>query len=88
MAELSELPESLQEELEILRAIYGEETVRLLKDRRIQEDGEEPVCCLEVDLEPMSEEGFQLVWVTLLVTVPKGYPLTATPKIEVGRPEP
>ncbi|CAE7760359.1 unnamed protein product [Symbiodinium sp. CCMP2456] len=80
-----ELPEALQEELEILRAIYGDETVRLLKDKRIQDDGEEPICCLEVDLEPMSEEGFQLVWVTLLVTVPKGYPLSATPKIEVDK---
>eukprot|EP00439_Symbiodinium_sp_Y106_P075311 s658_g14.t2 len=80
-----ELPEALQEELEILRAIYGDETVRLLKEKRIQDDGEEPICCLEVVLEPMSEEGFQLVWVTLLVTVPKGYPLTATPKIEVDK---
>ncbi|CAE7664636.1 unnamed protein product, partial [Symbiodinium microadriaticum] len=102
-----ELPEALQEELEILRAIYGDETVRLLTEKRIQDDGEEhwqsgqrhlvpngaplectfkePICCLEVDLEPMSEEGFQLVWVTLLVTVPKGYPLSATPKIEVDK---
>ncbi|OLQ06556.1 hypothetical protein AK812_SmicGene10190 [Symbiodinium microadriaticum] len=130
-----ELPEALQEELELVSevileylgkqsarhlwaAIYGDETVRLLTEKRIQDDGEEhwqsgqrhlvpngaplectfkePICCLEVDLEPMSEEGFQLdpwpnasgigaVWVTLLVTVPKGYPLSATPKIEVDK---
>ncbi|CAJ1436554.1 unnamed protein product [Effrenium voratum] len=95
------LPEVLEEELEILRAlwipigsidaIYGEEPVRRLElhgIRLVQRKTEEenrPVCCIEVDLEPMTDEGVQLVSVTLLLSVPKGYPLEAVPLVSVEK---
>eukprot|EP00435_Cladocopium_sp_Y103_P045228 s128_g12.t3 len=92
-----ELPELVAQEIEILRdsrfadfagcqAIYGEEPVRLIQQKKIGDDEESPaICCLEVDLEPMTEEGIQLVCATLQVRIPAGYPTSATPKVFVER---
>ncbi|CAK9080323.1 unnamed protein product [Durusdinium trenchii] len=80
-----DLPEILVQEIEILRAIYGEEPVRLVQRKKAEDEETPPICCLEVDLEPMSEEGIQLVWVTLQLIVPAGYPSNATPTILVEK---
>ncbi|CAL1159083.1 unnamed protein product [Cladocopium goreaui] len=85
-----ELPELVAQEIEILRdSRFAELPVckrfQLLQ-KKIGDDEENPaICCLEVDLEPMTEEGIQLVCATLQVRIPAGYPTSATPKVFVER---
>jgi len=80
-----ELPEFVAQEIEILRAIYGEEPVRLIQHKKTDDEETPTICCLEVDLEPMTEEGVQLVCATLQLRIPEGYPTSATPKVFVER---
>eukprot|EP00434_Breviolum_minutum_P024666 symbB.v1.2.021783.t2/scaffold1902.1/size96554/5 len=81
----SELPEFVAQEIEILRAIYGEEPVRLIQHKKTDDEETPTICCLEVDLEPMTEEGVQLVCATLQLRIPEGYPTSSTPKVFVER---
>lgn len=72
---------SIGEEVEVLRAIYGEDAVRI-SAKQSASDG----ICIEVDLQPLVEDGNALlVWVSLAVHLPDGYPSKAVPKLEVDR---
>lgn len=73
----------LSEEVEVLRAIYGDEAVRVVDPPIGHQPG---TYSLEVDLQPLVEEGSAaLVWVMLTIQVPPGYPLEAVPKVEVEK---
>ncbi|CAE8642812.1 unnamed protein product [Polarella glacialis] len=77
----------IAEEVEVLRAIYGDEAIRIIEPRpkKDDEEGGEELLSLEVDLQPMAEDGTQLVWVTLFIQVPAGYPSQAVPQVEVKK---
>eukprot|EP00930_Biecheleria_cincta_P096531 TRINITY_DN88360_c0_g1_i1.p1 TRINITY_DN88360_c0_g1~~TRINITY_DN88360_c0_g1_i1.p1 ORF type:complete len:656 (-),score=219.07 TRINITY_DN88360_c0_g1_i1:37-1959(-) len=80
------IPPDIEEEVEILRAIYGDEPVRIVEKHKSSEDSDsKAVCWLEVDLSPVSEDGVSLVFVTISVMIPEGYPAKASPKIEVEK---
>mmetsp|Transcript_120310 Transcript_120310/g.190596 ORF Transcript_120310/g.190596 Transcript_120310/m.190596 type:complete len:476 (+) Transcript_120310:62-1489(+) len=73
------MPENVEEELEVVRAIYGDEEVQLLTDTSADE------VRIEVDLRPRVEQGAALVSVTIAVVLPDGYPASALPKVHVER---
>ncbi|CAE8706595.1 unnamed protein product, partial [Polarella glacialis] len=65
----------------------AEEAIRIIEPRpkKDDEEGGEELLSLEVDLQPMAEDGTQLVWVTLFIQVPAGYPSQAVPQVEVKK---
>jgi len=73
--------EELEEEIEVLRAIYGDDAVLVVTGEAVVE-GE---VRLEVDLQPRVEQGAALVSVTVTVLLPLGYPVEAVPKVHIER---
>lgn len=69
----------MAEEAEVVRAIYGEDAVRICAD------SETAAARVEVDLHPRVEEGAALVWATLALRLPPGYPGSAAPQASVER---
>lgn len=70
----------LEEEVEVLRAIYGDESVL------VEEPGPDgAIARLFIDLQPRVEQGAALVSVTLRIDLPLGYPTDATPQTSVER---
>jgi len=67
----------VEEEVQVLRAIYGDDAVTVLS--------QEEETRLEVDLRPRVEQGAALVSVTLAVRLPPGYPLDKEPQVQVER---
>lgn len=70
----------LEEELEVVRAIYGEDAVQAT---------ESPIggvaLRLCVDLQPRVEQGAALVSVSLAIDLPEDYPAAARPRVSVER---
>lgn len=76
------VPLQVAEEVEGVQSTYGLESVLLHKELDARHPG---ATRLEIEVRPRGEEANTLVWVTLLVTLPVGYPLEAVPRVEVWR---
>lgn len=72
------LPE-IEDEVDVVKAIYGEDAVRLLRGR------DPNTVALEVSLHPRVEQGAALVSATVSLSLPAGYPCTAEPQVSVER---
>mmetsp|Transcript_12156 Transcript_12156/g.28361 ORF Transcript_12156/g.28361 Transcript_12156/m.28361 type:complete len:524 (+) Transcript_12156:75-1646(+) len=72
---------AIEEEVQVLQAIYGDEAVRLVA----APPSIDAVARVEVDLQPRVEQGAVLVSVTLAVDLPTGYPKEALPRVTVER---
>ncbi|CAK0877202.1 unnamed protein product, partial [Prorocentrum cordatum] len=76
--QMADVPPELEEEAEVVRAIYGEDAVRASA-------GGAGLLSLEVDLQPRVEQGAALVSVCLRVDLPEGYPSAARPRVALER---
>eukprot|EP00401_Gymnodinium_catenatum_P005969 CAMPEP_0117552792 /NCGR_PEP_ID=MMETSP0784-20121206/49890_1 /TAXON_ID=39447 /ORGANISM="" /LENGTH=518 /DNA_ID=CAMNT_0005349875 /DNA_START=47 /DNA_END=1600 /DNA_ORIENTATION=+ len=77
---LEHLPPHITDEIEVVRAVFGEDAVRIC-------DGGAASSTLkvEVDLRPRVEAGTALVSVTLALVLPPGYPNAAAPQTSIER---
>merc|ERR1719189_2533786 len=78
------VPPEIEEELETVRAIYGEEAVRVL-DAPPLASATGDLLHFQVDLQPRVAQGTALVSLCLQVALPAGYPAAAAPRFTVER---
>lgn len=73
---MSQLPEAVESEVELVKAIYGDEAVDVNLDRE---------AVVLVDLQPRVGQGTALVSATVALRLPDGYPGQAMPEVCVER---
>ncbi|CAE7551290.1 Rnf25 [Symbiodinium natans] len=70
---MAQLPEAAAEEVELVKAIYGDEAVEVREN------------VILVDLQPRVGQGTALVSATMALRIPDGYPGQAVPEVSVWR---
>lgn len=73
------VPPELEEEVEVVQAIYGDDAVRTADGTGVH------VLRVLVDLQPRVEQGSALVSATVSVSLPAGYPATELPQFAIER---